>query len=115
MFDGIQEKEINGVKRGFKFGGRAIALAEREDGCKAGEIFKKIADGDQLALLNLFYGAASDYCKVKGIDQDFNSSDVSDWVYIMGFDEAMTLFNEGMKAYEATISKNLKAPAQTGA
>lgn len=115
MFDGIQEVEVNGVKRGFKFGARAIALAEREDGCKAGELFKKIREGDQLAILNLFYGAAQDYCKVKGITQDFNASDVSDWVYEMGFEEAMDLFNKGMTAYDAKITKNLKAPAQTGA
>lgn len=109
MFDGIQEIEINGVKRGFKFGPRAIALAEREDGCKAGELFKKISEGDQLAILNMFYGAASDYCKVKKIPQDFDASDVADWVFEIGIEKSMDIYSKGLNAY---TEKNLKAPAE---
>lgn len=110
MFDGIQEIEVNGVKRGFKFGPYAIAVAEREDGCKAGELFKKISEGDQLAILNMFYGAAVAYCKVNKQTADFSSSDVSDWVFQMGIDKAMGLYTNGFKSY---TEKNLKAPAPT--
>lgn len=114
MIDGIQEVEVDGVKRGFKFGARAIALAEREDGCKAGELFKKMDQGDQLAILNIFYGAALDYCCVKKIPVDFNSSDVSDWVYLMGIDTSMGILSKGLHTY---LEKKVKAPAkvQTGA
>jgi len=114
MFDGIQEVEINGKKRGFKFGPRAIALGEREDGCKAGELFKKMNQGDQLAILNIFYGAALDYAKVKKIEVDFDSSDVADWVYDIGLQKSLAILGDGLKSY---FEKNLKAPAtsQTGA
>lgn len=115
MFDGIQEVEVNGKKYGFRFSPMAVAIAEREDGCKAGELFQKIQAGDQLAILNIFYGAAVDYCKVKGIKQDFTASAVADWFYDIGTEKAMEIFNNGMTAYTEKISKNLKAPAQTGA
>lgn len=111
MNDGIEVVEINGVKRGFKFGPRSVALAEREDGCKAGELFKKMQDGDQLAVLNMFYGAAVDYANVNKKTIDFNSSDVADWVYDMGFDKAMDILNVGLKSYN---EKNRKAPQEAG-
>lgn len=112
MFDGIQEVEVNGVKRGFKFGPLAIAIGEREDGCKAGELFKKISEGDQLAILNLFYGAAVNYCKAKKAAVEFTASDVADWVYEMGIEKAMAVYSAGLSAF---TEKNLKAPAKTGA
>ena len=112
MFDGIQEVEIEGVKRGFKFGPRAIALAEREDGCKAGELFAKIGEGDQLAILNMFYGAALDYCKVQNIKVDFNASTVSDWVFQIGLDTSMQILTDGLTYY---TEKNMKAPKMAGA
>lgn len=111
MNDGIEVVEINGVKRGFKFGPRAIALAEREDGSKAGELFKKMQEGDQLAVLNMFYGAAVDYANVNKLPIDFNSSDVADWVYALGIDKAMEILNNGLKTYN---EKNRKAPLESG-
>lgn len=115
MFDGIQEVEIKGTKRGFKFGPLAVAIAEKEDGCKAGELFRKIEQNEQLAVISLFYGSAVEYCKVKSIKQDFTISDVAEWLEEIGADKLSEIFIEGMKAYTEKVSKNLKAPVQTGA
>lgn len=112
MFDGIQEVEISGIKRGFKFGPLSVALAEREDGGRAGDIFKRIKEGDQLAVLNMFYGAAVNYCKATNTKQDFTVSDVADWVFELGTDKALEIYSKGFEAY---AEKNLKAPAKTGA
>lgn len=111
MNDGIEVVEINGVKRGFKFGPRSVALAEREDGCKGGELFKKMQQGDQLAVLNMFFGAALDYANVNKLTVDFNSSDVADWVYIMGVEKSTEILASGLQSYN---EKNRKAPQETG-
>src|SRR5690349_6462169 len=107
MNDGIEEVEINGVKRGFKFGPLAVAIAEREDGCKAGELFKKMSAGDQLAFLNMFYGAAVCYCKVQNVKVDFNSNDTADWFYQIGVQRAADIINNGITFY---LEKNAKSP-----
>lgn len=107
MNNGIEEVEIRGVKRGFKFGPRSVALAEREDGCAAGQLFTKMAAGDQLAVLNMFYGAALDYCNVNKLKVDFNSSEVADWVFEIGLEKSMDILTKGLNTYS---EKNLVAP-----
>lgn len=114
---GTFEIEVDGVKRGFKFGTYAIAVACEKDGSDdINELFTRcgfIGDGNRSlkSLLNFFYGAAVNYAEHNGYEVDFNVANVSDWIDEIGMDKMNDLAAGGITAHEA---KNSQPPANPG-
>jgi len=104
----IFEIEIGGVMRGFKFGTYSMSIACQKENCTLGELVTKISgDVQPLTVLHVIYGGAVAYNKSKKLPTDFDESDVSDWLDVLGFDTAMNLLRAGLEIYEP---KNWQAP-----
>ena len=125
---GIFEYEVEGVKRGFKFGTYGISIACEKEGCDVGTLYKKCgvpyldknekgepvvkSDMPNLkSLLHLVYGAAVHYAEDNDLPINFKVSNVSDWLDILGEEAIKPMFTHGLKQY---VPKNLKSPAGTG-
>lgn len=97
----------DGKKVGFKCGTLAIGLACRESGSKTiEELIKKMADGDIVTILALFYGSAVQYGH-----KEVTMNLVSDWLEDMGEEKANEVT---LKLLEWFKPKNTVAP-QVGA
>jgi hypothetical protein len=121
MHKGVFEFEVGEpkVKRGFKFGTYAFAIACEKDKCILSEILHRIGVGvdpsqariNIMSLLHVFYGAAVHYTVSKKIKQDFDTSDVSDWLDELGLDKVNEILTEGLTQY---APKNSTSLAETG-
>ena len=108
--------DIEGRQRGFRFGTYALAVACKESGCATVEQFFGSFIGvdkpeSQLNILNLFYGAACQYANHKKEPVDFNSTDVSEWLDLLGSEKVTEMFTEFLKTY---TPKNSTPPASPG-
>lgn len=122
---GIFEFEIEGQKRGFKFGTYAFSIAcEKEGDIDLNTLFKRCGfpykDGKDKqgkdiikaekakmkSLLHLFFGAASHYAEDNGQPIDFKVSTVSNWMDELGEAKLMEMINESFFQY---IPKNLNS------
>lgn len=109
--------------RGFKFGTYAFAVACEYDKCSVSDILKRIGipyEVDKqtkadpvniMSLLHLFYGAAVHYAKSNRLSQDFNTSDVSDWLDELGIEKVSQILSNGLNQYSP---KNSNSLAETG-
>jgi hypothetical protein len=121
MQKGIFEFEVGEpkVKRGFKFGTFAFAVACKEDGTPLSELLKKIGVGvenptvDIMALLNVFYGAAVQYAKEKRQPLDFHPVDISNWMDELGVDEVTRILTNGLTQYSPKNSETLAETRET--
>jgi hypothetical protein len=116
---GIFEFEIEGKKRGFKFGTYAMAVACEYDKCVLSDILKRIGvpylvDGEKkkdkvniMSLLHIFYGAAVHYAEHKKQPVDFSTSDISDWVDELGLEKVNAFLNDGLNQYSPKNSTSL--------
>jgi hypothetical protein len=112
---GIFEFEVGDpkVKRGFKFGTYALAVASEKNGVSLSALLKKIGIGevgaevDVMALLHVFYGAAAHYAKHQKQEIDFSESDVSDWIDELGLEEINRFMKEGFNQYSPKNSNSL--------
>lgn len=124
MKKGIFEFEVNGEKRGLKFGTYGLGVACDKEKCSVDVLYKRIGqpyiegEGENktvkrdpvnlMALLHLFYGAAVHYAESVKREVDFSASDVSDWLDALGVDRVNEIMTEGLNQY---IPKNSKSPA----
>ena len=111
---GIFEFEVNGIKRGFKFGTYALAIAQERDGCELSTLFQRIGYGKMegrnvnvMSLLNIFYGAAVHYAESKRQEIDFSASDVSDWLDEMGLEKTNNMLASGLETFTPKNSNSL--------
>jgi hypothetical protein len=114
---GIFELEINGKKRGFKFGTWAIAIACEMHGKPQSELYKDLGWGsnqevDLKALMHMFYGAAVHYCDSKQIKVDFTPADVSDWLDEVGLEKTMEMFVAGFQSHESKKKETSQEPVK---
>ena len=103
---GIFEIEVNGEKVGFKFGMLASAHTEKISGMGIFEVFKEMGEGKMLPVLHYFYGGAVAYALSKG-HKEPNIDQVSDWIDVIGFSEAIRIYTESIQTY---LPKNGQAP-----
>lgn len=110
---GVFEFEVDGKKRGFKFGTYAFAVACEKEGCSINELQKRIGDSNLniMVLLHLFYGAAVHYAAHKKIEVDFTTSEVSDWLDELGYGKVTEILNSGLNVYQP---KNSTSPQEKG-
>ncbi len=122
---GISEfVDTNGVKRGFKLGTYAFAIACKADGCSLDILLRRIGiaytdeHGNEKkdpvnleSLLNVFYGAAVHYSQNNNVKVDFNASHVSDWIDHLGIEKANEILSDGLNQY---VPKNYASLAETG-
>lgn len=121
---GIFEFEVNGVKRGFKFGTYGISVACEKDDCTVDVLLKRCgipylnANGDASSdkprlksLLNFFYGAAVHYAEDHNLPTDFKPSTVSNWMDEIGLENVNKMVVNGLQQY---VPKNLNSLAGTG-
>lgn len=125
---GIFEFEVNGVKRGFKFGTYGISISCEKEDCTVDELFRRCgmpymakdtngndvvkADNPKLkSLLHLVYGAAVHYAEDKNISTEFKVSEVSDWLDEIGEEKLKPMLVSGLSQY---IPKNWTSLAETG-
>src|SRR5687768_3326158 len=108
---GVFEFEIEGQKRGFKFGMMALAITEQKEGKSLKQIFDLLSEGraEIMLTLHLFYGAAVQYADSNKMPVNFSVSDVSDWIDDIGLDAATEMLTEGFKQY---APKNSASPAK---
>jgi hypothetical protein len=107
---GVAEFEVDGVKRGFKHGtwARAVACEEmakrkntkysvddldKDIGLYGGEV-------DLTALMCFYYGCAVHYCESKKAIVDFSPVDVSDWLDELGLDKVTEITGSIFKQHE---------------
>jgi hypothetical protein len=122
---GIFEFEIEGKKRGFKFGTYAFAVACDQDKSVLSDLLKKIGvpyevDGEKradpvniMSLLNVFYGAAVHYAKHKKQGVDFTPDEVSDWLDELGLEKVNGYLQEGLNQYSPKNSTSLAEKGET--
>jgi hypothetical protein len=129
---GIFEFEVEGVKRGFKFGTYALSIACEKEDCSVDVLYKRCgipytvkkrgkdgkeeevvkADPAKLkSLLHLFYGAAVHYAEDFDLPNDFKPSTVSNWLDEIGLDKLNSMIVQGLTQYSP---KNSKSLAETG-
>lgn len=125
---GIFEYEVDGVKRGFKFGTYGIGEACEKENCTVDELFRRCgmpyvtkdkngkdevrADRPRLkSLLHLIYGAAVHYAEDNDLPVDFKVSEVSNWLDEIGEEKVKPMLAYGLSQH---IPKNLKSLAETG-
>jgi hypothetical protein len=119
---GIFEFEIGEpkVKRGFKFGTYAFAIACEKDDCPLNVLLQRIGVGadevsinkvNVMTLLRVFYGAAVHYAEHVKQPADFSQSDVSDWVDELGLERINEILTNGLSQY---VPKNSNSPTETG-
>lgn len=93
----------------------ALGIAEREENTTVDVLLTRIGlNGGMpsiMALLNLFYGAAVQYCSNKNLSVDFSKSDVSDWLDEIGLEKTMQLMTQGLTQY---FPKNGTPPGTAG-
>lgn len=106
------EVEINGVKRGFKFGTYTFKLITEITGITdVNEIFGSLS-GQNLGFLPAFYFACAKHYSLSNKQPvDFTEVDVADWIDEMGVEKAHEVLSELVKAYTV---KNQKAPQEPG-
>ena len=127
MKKGIFEFEIDGKKRGLKFGTYGLGVACEKEKCSIDVLYRrigqpyivtKIVDGKEekevkvdtvklLSLLHVFYGAAVHYADHTGTEIDFRPSDVSDWLDVIGLDKVNGILKEGLEQYVPKNSTSL--------
>lgn len=95
---GISEVEINGVKRGFKFGTYQLSIVCDIENCSLTEISARLKKANLTTVLNVLFAAAKSYCKSNKLPDDFDVVDVADWIDELGLDKGMELINKGLKA-----------------
>lgn len=127
-YQGIFEYEVDGVKRGFKFGTYGISVACEKEGCTVDELYRKCgipyvskdkngqpvvkAEKPNLkSLLHLVYGAAVHYAEDNDLPTDFKVSHVSNWLDEIGEDGVRQMFEYGLKQY---VPKNSTSPTEMG-
>lgn len=95
----ISEIEVNGVKRGFKFGTYSMAITCKEEKCSVTELGNRLekAEENLETILNFMYGAAVAYQKSKKLEVDFTPVDVADWLDVIGLEKSMLIIAEGLK------------------
>jgi hypothetical protein len=118
---GIFEFEVGEpkVKRGFKFGTYALAIAQEKEKCSLSELFYRlgvtsdeiVGNVSVLALLHVFYGAAVHYATANKQPADFTTHEVSEWLDELGFVQTETMLKEGLSTY---TPKNLNSPTEIG-
>jgi hypothetical protein len=111
------EFDINGVRRGFKFGTYAIHVISKETGiADIKEIFKRIELGDISVLTKFYYGGAVHYAKsknpkLKDEELDFSEVNVLDWCDYLGQEEVSKMTLRLLESYQP---KNFQPPTATG-
>lgn len=125
---GIFEFEVNGVKRGFKFGTYGVSISCEKEDCAVDELFKRCGmpyltkdkDGKDIvkadkpklkSLLNLIYGAAVHYAEDCDIPTNFKVSEVSNWLDEIGEDKVRPMLSSALAQY---VPKNSTSPAEKG-
>lgn len=127
VMKGIFEFEVNGVKRGFKFGTYALSIACEKDDCALDVLLRRCgvpytvkkngkdelkSDAPKLkSLLHLFYGAAVHYAEDRDQPSNFKPSTVSDWLDEIGLDKLDSMLVQGLTQYSP---KNSASLAETG-
>lgn len=128
LMKGIFEYDVDGVKRGFKFGTYGISIACEKEDCTVDVLYKrcgipyleKDSDGNPVvkydqpklkALLHLMYGAAAHYAEDNNLPVNFKVSNVSDWLDILGEEKIKPMLDHGLSQY---VPKNSTSPAETG-
>lgn len=106
----VSEIEVNGVKRGFRFGTYTFAVATKEENCSITQLYERLGEGNLTAILNFLYAAAVSYQKHKKLPVDFDAVDVSDWLDVIGLEKSTNLITEGLKQ-----PKNDLPPEKEGA
>lgn len=105
-YKGLFEIEVNGKKRGFKFGMGAFAQLSRIEKISIDAVTKLIISGDLQAQLTLLYAAAVQYAKLNK-QQEPTQEQVNDWVDHVGIDKFIEAINNAFKT-----SPNAEAPKE---
>jgi hypothetical protein len=108
--NGIIEIDINGQKRGFKFGTYTFKVIREISGVDTIEgVFTTLTKSNNAEFIVSFVQAcAIHYAKEKGLDTKITDMQVSDWIDEMGLVNCRLMITELIRAYTA---KNLPAPA----
>lgn len=103
--------EVEGVKRGFKFGTYTFKLINQLAGTKTVEdVFNKLAAGEQDFASTFYFACAKHWSMFNKADIDFDEVHVTEWVENLGAEKMSEITKELLEIY---ITKNLKAP-ETG-
>jgi hypothetical protein len=111
MVKKIFEMEVEGAKRGFRFGMWTNGKACELEKCTIDELFERlgITGGSPsiMTLTNWFFAAAICYANGNKSEVDFTSQDVSDWIDFYGLEKSMKMMTE---AFSTPDIKNNEAP-----
>jgi hypothetical protein len=107
MFKGILELEIDGRKRGFKFGMASLAKFCEFEGIAWFKLEDVLKAGQVSTIINFFYAGALIYAERNKLEIDFDYGTVADWLDEVGVAKAA---EEMYKAFAAYSEKNSVAP-----
>lgn len=103
---GVFSFDINGKKRGFKFGTYGYAEACEKENCDLDELLARVGFGQVKrkpklkAIIHLYYGAAVQYAEDNGQDIDFSVANVAGWLDYLGAERIQQMLLEGIKQPE---------------
>lgn len=110
LFKGIAEIEVNGVKRGLKFGTLASGYFCEQEGVSLKGMAERMENPTPLTFIRCIYGAARAYNESKGMPVDFTPAHVSDWIDDIGIEKVSDIIFSAMQVYEDKAEKNGIAP-----
>lgn len=116
LFKGSFELDVNGTKRGFKFGMLATDYFCREENIKLSEMQDRLSNPSPQTAINCAYAAAKAYTESKGEDFSFSRGQVADWLDDVGVEKFYEKITECLQVYQdkQELAKNGQAPKKKG-
>lgn len=116
------EFEIEGKKRGFRFGTYTFRIINELLGrdVPIEEVFKRLEDSDVPLVEKFDYtvkfclACAKHYAMTKKQEIDFTEFDVSEWIDELGMTTVQKHMAELVKVYSGSLTKNHQALEETG-
>jgi hypothetical protein len=106
----IVDFEINGKKRGFKFGTLAVRMIMELRGLNSiNDLIIRMSNAADIPFtLDILYCAAKSWCMAKKVEIDFTQEDVADWMDEIGLDEATSIINKAFTQYSPPTKQSKK-------
>lgn len=104
---GIFKEKVGDKEVCFHFGTLSSVHTEEKMGQSIGEIFKNI--GSAKNLLYYFWGGATAYNEINGIEEELTVAQVSVWMDAIGVTRLYEIYKDSI---QSPVSKNGKAPKE---
>jgi hypothetical protein len=109
LFKTTVEIDVDGVKRGLKFGMLASGYFCEEEKITLKEMTDRLQEPTPWTAINCIYAAAKAYNISNKLPVDFTQTEVADWIDTLGIQPVFEMIYKSMQTYqEKEPEKNVK-------